>query len=196
MPATQQIPISSQQLLWVGCVFGGLLIIFFIAAFFYRGLDRGQWQILRTLGALCAGFCGGLFTGTALFHLNGEYNGLNLGISGAAGFAGFFTVWFTWPNYEQVVVQPDIATSIPAGFTFEQAVRHLADAKAVTVAFEGFDEEAKGAQIRPSSLVMSLPKALERLRLVAIHPDAIPEYKVVIEDSRFYKLVATMLMAK
>jgi hypothetical protein len=76
-----------------------LLIFFLIVAFFRsKVLDAGQWAIMRLLGALCAAFAAAFFTGDALFKLTKSLGGTELSISGAAGFALFFTVWFFFPK--------------------------------------------------------------------------------------------------
>lgn len=83
----------------VGICLTVVLVLFLVVAFFRGGqLGDGQWAIMRILGALCAGFAAALFTGDALLKMSRSYGGTELTISGAAGFALFFTVWFFFPR--------------------------------------------------------------------------------------------------
>jgi cation transport ATPase len=103
---------------WVGCGFAIFLVIFAIVVFFRRGkLEAHQCALLRFLLALCAGFAGGLISGEALFKLV-ENRGVNsqLAVSGTAGFALFFTVWFTFPKLADRPAG-DYAFTLPDGWT-------------------------------------------------------------------------------
>jgi hypothetical protein len=86
---------------WIGVGFAVVLLVFFMAAYFKAGdMTRGQWQILRFFGAFCAGSAGVFLAGGALVHATGKLGTMNYAISGTAGFALFFVVWFTWPKFE------------------------------------------------------------------------------------------------
>ena len=82
--------------LWIGFGFVVLLVAFLIFAFFVKeNLTPDQRNILRFLTSLCAAFAGALITGDALFRLEGAVGkGTNVVISGVAGIALFFVVWF------------------------------------------------------------------------------------------------------
>jgi hypothetical protein len=152
LPVSDQNQNQSQSLagpqLWIS--FGALvlLIIFQIVAFFTKGhLTAGQHAILRFLSALCAGFAAGFFTGTALFTYSHQLaSGAKIAISGAAGCALFFTVWFTFPDHtpppapEPVKPRSGANYSIPEGWTFEQAVRKIVSPMTGIVNFDGFSK--------------------------------------------------------
>jgi hypothetical protein len=112
---------------WVGCGFAIFLVIFAVVAFFRRGkLEAHQWALLRFLLALCAGFAGGLISGEALFKLVQNWGVNNqMAVSGTAGFALFFTVWFTFPQLAGRPVD-DYAFSLPDGWTFQDAATEIA----------------------------------------------------------------------
>src|SRR5438034_10702843 len=89
--------LQSRQFL-AGLVFVAILVLFLMVAFFKAGtLSDGQQKILRFFCSLCAGFAGALITGEALFRLTTDIGRAgNLAVSGTAGAALFFAVWFTY----------------------------------------------------------------------------------------------------
>jgi hypothetical protein len=86
--------------LWIGVGFTAALVGFLMITYFVK--DRSsptQYNTLRFLTALCGGFAGGFLAGEALFSLQKEMSsGAKLAISGTAGFALMFTIWFTYPK--------------------------------------------------------------------------------------------------
>jgi hypothetical protein len=179
---------AENPFLYAGCVFGGLLIIFFIAAYKSREINHGRWQILRFLGALCAGFCGGLFTGTALFTLNEKFSGSDLGISGTVGFAAFFTIWFTWGK--PPIKNEEFKYVLEENVTFENAALSLAATQFVTLKFEGFAKPTRNIKFRAQTfLADTLEQGLDKLQYLQ-SDKTIPTYKVKIENSRLYTLIA------
>lgn len=133
--------------LWVGFGFVLLLIVFLMTAFFTKEtLSDGQRQILKFLCSLCAGFAGALITGTALFSLNSQFGGgTTLAISGSAGCALFFAVWFTFDN---VARPPDaFHFRIPQNWNFQQVADAIARQDGSVAEFNGFQPTELAAPI-------------------------------------------------
>ena len=142
---------NTQQ--WVGMGFAIALVIFAIVAFNRKGkLEAHQWQILRFLLALCAGFAGGLITGEALFKIVQKWGVQNeFAASGTAGFALFLTVWFT---FRFVAGRPgdDFAFSLPEGWTFEAAASALARHDGSIVELSAFTPDEQNVQLNSAEL--------------------------------------------
>lgn len=158
-------------LLQTGLGFTGVLVIFLIIAFFRGGnLAHAQLQILRFLMSLCAGFSGGLLTGDALFRLSTSFGHAgNLVVSGAAGCALFFTVWFTFKV--ALIPKDGICFSIPEGWTFKAAVGALAKGEKVFVEFVGFEPHELSAPLEPHEVrAWTIEEALKDLRMLANDP--------------------------
>lgn len=164
-------------ILWIGFGFVVLLICFQVVVFFVDLKQPHQWQILRFLSALCAGFAGGLLTGTALFSLTGKFGAGNFSVSGAAGMALFFTVFFF---YGKFVNRPPDAFNfvIPDGWTFRAAVEGLVNARTPVIDFKGFTPSElsiplQGTTVETNSLVAAIAK------LQDFGKSPIPAYKLV-----------------
>src|SRR3954463_383340 len=84
--------------LTIGLVFLAVLVVFLMFTFLRKDTaTANQYRTLRFLSALCAGFAGTFLAGQALFNLNTPLSsGGRLVVSGTAGCALFFTVWFTY----------------------------------------------------------------------------------------------------
>ncbi len=174
-------------LLWIGLVFVGLLVVFLMLAFFFqKNLTQDQRTILRFLTSLCAGFAGGLITGEALFELSANTDWVSMSVSGAAGFALFFTVWFTY----QLTLPEGLNFSLPNGWSFEAAVTTLASAHGAVASLEGFTDEQRQAVLRGQQIKARTMKS----GLVAVGELAsageLPRYDVIEEDSGYFRIVA------
>src|SRR5580765_2307361 len=91
--------ILQQYQLWVGFGLAVLLVIFLMVVFFKApNMTSGQHAILRFFAALCAASAGALIAGEALFRMQGATGGVKYLVSGTAGFALFFVVWFFFPK--------------------------------------------------------------------------------------------------
>ncbi len=171
-----------QYQLWIGLGFAAALVIFLFVAFFTKErLSDDQRQILRFLCALCAGFSGALITGDALFKLDTGWGETSkLAVSGTAGAALLFTVWFT---FKTAVPPPDAYNfSLPSGWTFEAAVKAMAQQDGAVAEFVGFTDEEKNTLLKAQTIKTStLIKAIQSLRLIS-DGTAIREYLVERDD--------------
>jgi hypothetical protein len=176
--------------LWIGFGFLALLVLFLMLAYFVKDkASPNQYNILRFLTALCAGFAGGFLAGEALFHLDATIaGGAKIALSGTAGCALFFSIWFTYPK------QPDptpplpladrCALSIPDGWTFEQAVRAIVKAARAAVVFEGFQAAQVEAKLTAGNI--DAPSARDALEQLKYQSTALPPYTVDLKKGVYH----------
>lgn len=181
-------------LLWIALGFVVALVVFLMVTFFKKDtMSANQFKVLRLLSALCSGFAGAFFTGDALFRLEQQLsNGAKLGISGTAGFALFFVVWFTFGNWQAPQhppppppLPPDrVTASFPEGlFTFEVAARTIAK-RWGPVDFQGFQPEQLAIKMHATDLDEgNVEDALTKLWYAAY--DGLPKYRVDLEGGIF-----------
>jgi len=165
--------------LWIGFGFLVLLVLFLILSFWFKPkLTDDQRGTLKFLTALCAGFSGGFLTGAALFNMQKTAGTTTFGISGTAGCALFFVVWFFYPKVFKL--QDGFQFAIPDKWTFRDAVDTMVQAKQSFSDFRGFTDQELGATLRSRSLSSkTLIEALAQLRLITVTPNAIRPYDVV-----------------
>jgi hypothetical protein len=175
--------------LWVALGFAAALVVFLMIAYFTK--DRStpnQQKILRLLSALCSGFAGGFFTGSALFQLEQQLpSGAKLLISGTAGFALFLVVLYTWKVQPEPAPPPPnrVIASFPEGFfTFEAAARAIVSGRGV-VDFQGFQPGQLAIKLHAIDLdEATMQAALTKLGYGAY--DRFPEYRVDVEGGVFH----------
>jgi hypothetical protein len=176
-----------QHQLWIGFGFVLFLIVFFMIAFFKaKTLTSDQRTILRLLGALCTGFAGALFTGDALFNMEGSFGaGPKFAIRGAAGAALFFVVWFFFPKAAGF---PDAFNfSVPARWTFKQTVDELAKQDGAVPDYDGLTKAELSEPLRAWHLeAKDVGAAMRLLRSITATPNAIRSYEVKLENSVYY----------
>lgn len=169
--------------LWIGVGFTAALIVFLMITFFVKDASsHAQYNTLRFLTSLCGGFAGGFLAGEALFSLNKEMaDGTRLAISGTAGFALMFTVWFTYPKRHREVLEDRIKLSIPAGWTFEQAVRKIVRG---VINFDGFRPEQLSIVLPATDIdAKNILEALTQLQYVS---NSLPKYRIDIESGIYH----------
>jgi hypothetical protein len=174
--------------LWIGFGFLALLVVFLMYSVIIppRSADSTRATI-RFLTALCAGFAGGFLTGEALIHMEGAVGSTKYAISGAAGTALFFTVWFF---YDQVIpLRPGFEFSIPAkNWTFRNAADTMARSVDSAVDFQGFSDKELTAQLQERKISSkTVSEAMSQLRLFTDPPGQIREYDVA-EVGSIYQL--------
>ena len=176
--------------LWIGLGFSVLLVAFLIITFFTsKNLTPDQRTILKFLSSLCAAFAGGLITGDALFKMEGNFGaGPKFVISGAAGAALFFVVWFFFPK---VAGFPEgFSISIPRGWTFKNAVDTLVEQDGAVCDFDGLTSEELAAVLTSRELkTKTVSEAIRLLRSITKVPNAVRNYEVKYENSVYYLVV-------
>jgi hypothetical protein len=161
--------------LWIATVLLFIVVAFLIAVVLWpRRLDEAQRTILRFLCSICAGFAGGLFVGQALFTM-ATSGATKITVSGTAGFALFFVVWYGFGRY----LAPDaFSFSVLNGWTFEQTALGIAKSDAALVDFNDLSTAELRAPLREWQLELdSSLEALRHLRELA-QPGAIRNYTV------------------
>jgi hypothetical protein len=179
-----------QYQLWIGLGFAAFLILFLVVAFFAApNMTPGQHSILRFFAALCAGFAGALIAGEALFRMEGDTGGVKYLVSGTAGFALFFAVWFFFPKHSPPTPPDRFRASIPKGWTFQQAAKVFAQRERALADFDGLTASELAAELSPTEIdTKTAGEAIGRLRLITVTPNAVREYDIKYEDS-IYRLV-------
>jgi hypothetical protein len=174
--------------LWIGFGFLLLLVLFLIWSIVgLPTLTDDQRTRLKFLSALCAGFSGGFLTGSALFEMHKTVGTTTFAISGAAGCALFFTVWFFYPRVFRLKDGSNI--SIPAGWTLRDGAQRLAQTAAGASDYEGFTTGELNAPLKSQKLAFkSVSEGIVLLRLITVTPDAVRPYDVVQQGS-VYRLV-------
>ena len=173
---------------WIGVAFGAALVIFLMVAYFKaRNITDGQLVILRFLSALCAGCMGASFAGEALFEASGKTGtGLDIVVSGTAGFALFLVVWFTT---KRTILPADAFNYTPPGSsTFEENATAIAQADGAVVEFKNFTSKHLATEVRSQQLNCDdAADALRHLGKLAV--SSLPKYTVTYDRPK-YSLVA------
>jgi len=165
--------------LWIGFAFLALLVLFLIIAYFKgEANSQSQYTTLRFLTALCAGFAGGFLTGDALFKMDQTMaSGLTIGISGTAGCALFFAIWFSYPKLNLLHPPDTFGFSIPSGWTFKDTVDRLVFAANGIAQLDGFTNDQLQL-IMPSGSLREKTAALALDRLRVLQPE-LPNYQII-----------------
>jgi hypothetical protein len=172
--------------LWVAFGFLAALVVFLIVSYFVTpNASPPQLATLRFLTALCAGMSGGFVAGSSVFE--GVWTGPNskIALSGTAGFALFFVVWFTYARAFHIPLPEGFTIAIPEGWDFEQAATTIAANEDAAVEFIGFRKGELTAALQPGTIrATSTANALEMLRLKAA-PSAIRKYRARKSGHKF-----------
>jgi hypothetical protein len=182
--------ILQQYQLWIGSGFAVFLVVFLMVAFFKApNMTSVQRDILRFLAALCAGSAGALIAGEALFRMEGYTGGFKYLVSGTAGFALFFVVWFFFPKPTGPLAPDRFRASLPKGWTFQYAAKTFAQRDNAIVDFDGLTSNELNAKLSPTEIdTRTAGEAIGRLRLITVTPNTIREYDIKYEDS-IYRLI-------
>lgn len=183
--------ILQQYQLWVGFGLAVLLVIFLMVVFFKApNMTSGQHAILRFFAALCAGSAGALIAGEALFRMEGDTGGVKYLVSGTAGFALFFVVWFFFAKPTTPEAPDRFRVSLPKGWTFQHAAENFAQRDGAIMDFDGLTANELKSKLRPTEIDAKTPgEAISRLRLITITPNAIREFDIKYEDSIYHLIV-------
>lgn len=171
--------------LWIGFSFLVLLVVFLIVTSFVKDHSTpAQYSNLRFLSALCAGFAGGFLTGEALFKLDKVINhGVQFSISGTAGCALFFAIWFTYPKRTPPVPPNIFKFSIPVGWTFLSAIDRIVKAVEGVYEITGFTDDQLNLILDEGVVRASSPvEGIRKLRFLCRN---LPQYNVTVNDGIF-----------
>ena len=177
-----------QQQFWVGVGFAAVFVVFLMYSINRgKGLNSGQRLMLKILSALCAGAGAGLISGEAFFNLSRNVPGGKLTVSGTAGFAIFFVIWFAFPKGPKFEPLPDrFRMAVPAGWTFQQVADACALQESSVIHYDGFTNEEMEAPLKPWKLETdSVIEAIEQLGSITEKRGALREYEVKKENAKY-----------
>jgi hypothetical protein len=166
--------------LWIGVFFVSIFIAFFMYAFFKNPiLTQSQEKIFHFLTALCAGFSGALFTGTALLAIQIPIvEDGSIVIQATAGIALFIITYLNFNKLFGNFLSSGFNFSIPENNTFRDVSDSLVAAANSVAVFVGFTEAELSTPIAPRQIhSKSIEEAILSLRHLALPPN-IREYEV------------------
>ena len=168
--------------LFIGFGFAVLLVFFLMVAFFLAPRMSGdQRTILKFFTALCAAFAGIAIAGDALFRLN-TTGSTQVAVSGTAGFALFFAVWFFFPkqqNEDTSKPSDGFSCKISDSWTFQQTVDSLASDDHAVAEYIGFTTQELSSTLRAWQIsTNTVLEAMLRLRSITTTPNAIRQYDI------------------
>ncbi|MDB5137949.1 MAG: hypothetical protein JWP37_4552 [Mucilaginibacter sp.] len=177
------------QWIGLGCL-AFLLITLCVTLFSSKNISSSQHNTLKFFTALSAAFSGGFLTGEALFSFDKTMgNGVHLVISGTAGCALFFTIWFTYAKYKDPnpppppKPNPEINFEIPPGWSFEHIVEKILLPSGGTYEISGFTPDEKKSILKAQLLkTPSAKAAIERLKFLST---TLPKYSVTENQNHF-----------
>jgi hypothetical protein len=170
--------------LWIAFAFLAALVVFLGVTVYFPPKENVGRATLKFFTALSAGFSGGFFTGDALFAYQQKVGGAVLSISGAAGCALFFTVWFVYPSVFRL--DDAINLDVPASWTFRNTVETVAGAPCDYV---GFLPDELGSPTRAAKIRARTPaQAILQVRLITAAVNAVRPYEVE-KVASIYRLV-------
>jgi hypothetical protein len=142
--------------LWIGFGFLVPLIAFFIISYFVDlKQNNTRRSILQFLASLTAAFAGGFISGNSIFDSNWTTPTSRIALSGTAGFAIFFAVWF---GYQKMFPPPGLTAEnslpidIPKEWSFKDLVDTVAGKDKSAVDYQGFTPEELNTKLKSQTL--------------------------------------------
>ncbi len=174
--------------LWIGFGFASACLIILAITILKRDLvNQSNYPQVKFVCALCAAMAGGFITGDALFH--GDFktaSGGQIVITGAAGFALFFVVWFFYPDPPKHPANAQgVEFDIPTNATFRQTLDSAARlGGGVALDYQALKPAELSAKMAEGHLSSkSLLELFINLRLRTQKPGAVREYTVTKSGS-------------
>ena len=169
--------------LWIGFGFAAACLIILAITIFKQDLvNQSNYPQVKFVCALCGAMAGGFITGDALFKGNFKLaSGGDIALTGAAGFALFFVIWFFYPSPpERPVDQIGVEFDIPANATFRQALDSAAQlGGGVALDYQQLKPVELAANMADGHLSSkTLIELFTNLRLRTQKPGAVREYRV------------------
>lgn len=155
-PPAQEPPVHMTPQLWIGFGFLVALVAFLIISYFVELKQSSTRRaIIQFLTSLTAGFAGGFLSGSSIFDASWTSPTSRIALSGTAGFAIFFAVWF---SYQKMFPPPGLTADdrlsldIPEGWSFKDVVDTLAGKDKCAVDYQGFTSEELNTKLKRQSL--------------------------------------------
>ncbi|MBN8856238.1 MAG: hypothetical protein BGO55_08745 [Sphingobacteriales bacterium 50-39] len=170
---------------FVGVIFAAVLVAFLMVSFFKKNdLSHSQYNTLHFLTALCGGCAGWFISGSALFNLSTTIGQTGtLAVSGTAGAALFFTVWFGYPKRDPPPPPDGLSFSVAPGTTFEAMANIIVETGKKFVQFENFSAAQLKAVLTEREVhATGVGDALAKLKY--LNP-SLPGYTVKVKGDLF-----------
>jgi hypothetical protein len=172
---------------WVGVGFAGVLVAFLVYSFVTIPKQTvSQAKTTRFLSALCAGAAAVFISGSAVFDATWTTTGGKVAISGTAGVALFFAVFFF---YDKVFVPDDaVEFDLPNGCSFRHAADAAAQISNVTIDYRGFNQSELDSPMSEGHLSCeTLAELFAMLRLKTKNVGSVREYTIT-NNGGIYRL--------
>lgn len=177
-----------EQQFWVGVFFAAVFVGFLMYSINKgKDLNYGQRLMLKILSTVCAAIGGALISGAAFLDLTRNVPGGKLTVSGTAGFAIFFLIWFTFPRGPKFEPLPDgFNMRVPIGWTFEMTADECARQENSVTQYDGFTAQEMKAPLKSWELhTGSALEAIQQLGSITEKRNAVRDYRVKKENGKF-----------
>ncbi len=172
-PVGQQQPVYMTPQLWIGFSFLVALVAFLIISYFVELKQSSTRRaILQFLTSLTSGFAGGFLSGSSIFDASWTSPTSRIALSGTAGFAIFFAVWF---SYQKMFPPPGLTADnslpidIPAGWSFKDVVDTVAGKDKCAVDYQGFTPKELNTKLKSQTLnAKSYIELMQAARLLSV----------------------------
>ena len=167
------LPLTMNPILWIGLFFTAGLVAVQIYTL-YRPPVRGSQgrKTMRVLSSLCCGFAGGFLTGAAIFNATFTHALGKVGISGSAGIALFFAVFFFYgddPPPGEIDGPNGVTLTIAPGCKFRDVADIVAAQTQAGMDYRALNADELGAAMRAQPVnATSWEQLLESLRNVTV----------------------------
>jgi ABC-type transport system involved in multi-copper enzyme maturation permease subunit len=178
LPAQQQ-PAHMTPQLWIGFGFLVALVAFLIISYFVELKQNSTRRaILQFLTSLTSGFAGGFLSGSSIFDASWTSPTSRIALSGTAGFAIFFAIWFSYQKLfppPGITAEDSLSLDIPEGWSFKDVVNTLAGKDKSAVDYQGFTPEELNSKLKSQTLVgKSYLELMQAARLLSVSGAARP----------------------
>lgn len=172
-PAQQQ-PVQMTPQLWIGFGFLVALVAFLIISYFVELKQNSTRRaILQFLTSLTSGFAGGFLSGSSIFDASWTSPTSRIALSGTAGFAIFFAIWFSYQKLfppPGIVADDSLTLDIPEGWSFKDVVNVLAGKDKCAVDCQDFTPEELNTRLKSQTLKgKSYIELMQAARLLAMN---------------------------
>lgn len=170
----QQQPAYMTPQLWIGFGFLVGLVVFLIISYFVELKQSSTRRaILQFLTSLTSGFAGGFLSGSSIFDASWTSPTGRIALSGTAGFAIFFAVWFSYQKMfppPGLTVADSLPLDIPQDWSFKNVIDTLAKKDNSAVDYQGFTPEELNTKVRSQTLNgKSYIELMQAARLLSVN---------------------------
>ena len=161
------------------------LVAFLMLTFFVKDkTSQSQYNTLRFLTSLCGGVTGYFISGTALFSMNSPIGQTgSVAVSGTAGAAFFFVIWFFYPKGETPKPPDAFYFNVPENTTFDAMVQTIVKTTHNLVNFQNFSPEQLRLILQSQEVHAKSP--LDGIQKLKYLNGQLPNYIVDLKNNIF-----------